>query len=231
MGLHTAVSRACAICSTGWGNRGLANVPSLPNRRPLRWRLLTKLPAQLPLSAAAPPAKTIELGGQDQTRLGPKGRRTHGCAPTGSRPPLPRDTRYDNADSFGACGPERECAVGLMLPRANPAMRQWHRNQSSAQLPAHVHPAMITDGAGWHRAQALRLPSHITLIAIPPYTPHCKPAAKPWPYLKANCLSHRRCVTYQDILDACQHAWNSRLNQTGRIASLTSRHHPIHHET
>jgi DDE superfamily endonuclease len=229
--LNTAVSRACAICSTGWGKPGLADVPNIPNRRPTRWRLLKKLPAQLQLIAAAHPGKTIELWCQDETRVGQKGRRTHGWAPKGSRPPVPIDTRYQNAYIFGAFCPERECAVGLILPRANTAMMQLHLNEISAQLPAHIHAAMITDGAGWHRSQTLRIPSNITLIDIPPYTPQCNPAEKPWQYLKDNFLSHQVFMTYQDILDACQHAWNSMLNESGRIASLTSMHHLIHHET
>jgi hypothetical protein len=60
---------------------------------------------------------------------------------------------------------------------------------------------MITDGAGCHRAQKLRIPSNITLIDIPPYIPECNPAEKPSQYLKDNFLSDRVFLTYQDILD------------------------------
>jgi DDE superfamily endonuclease len=173
----------------------------------------------------------MELWCQDETRVGQKGRRTHSWAPTGSRPPVPLDTRYENAYIFGACCPARDCAVGLILPHANTAMMQLQLDEISAALPAHVHAAMITDGAGWHRAQALRIPENITLIDIPPATPECNPAEKPWQYLKDNFLSHRVFVTYQDILDACEQAWNSMLNDPGRIASLTSMYHLISHET
>jgi len=98
-----------------------------------------------------------------------------------------------------------------------------HHNDSRLKPPA--------ASARWHRAQALRIPANITLIDIPPSTPKCNHAEKPWQYLKDNFLSHRLFVAYQDILDACQHAWNSMLNEVGRIASLTSMHHLIHHET
>ena len=110
-------------------------------------------------------------------------------------------------------------------------MMQLHLDQISAQLPPLVHAAMIADGAGWHRSQALRLPNNITLIDIPPATPECNPAEKPWQYLKDNFLSHLVFPTYEDVLDACQHAWNSMVNEAGRIASLTSMHHLISHET
>ena len=108
-------------------------------------------------------------------------------------------------------------------------MMQLHLNQISAELPPQVHAAMIADGAGWHRAQALRIPANITLIDIPPATPECNPAEKPWQYLKDNFLSHRLFATYEDILDACQQAWNAVLAEAGRIASLTSMQHLLCH--
>jgi hypothetical protein len=144
---------------------------------------------------------------------------------------VPIDTRYANAYIFGAFCPQRGCAVGLILPRANTAMMQLHLNEISAELPAHVHAAMIADGAGLHRSQALRIPANITLIDIPPSTPECNPAEKPWQYLKDNFLSHRVFAAYDDILEACQHAWNSMLAESGRIASLTSMQQLLCHET
>jgi hypothetical protein len=97
--------------------------------------------------ATARPDKTIELWCQDETRVGQKGRRAHGWAPKGTRPPAPIDTRYDNAYIFGAFCPARDCAVGLILSRTDTAMTQLHLAQISAQLPAQVHAAIIIDGA------------------------------------------------------------------------------------
>lgn len=192
---------------------------------------LKKLPETLAAIAAAHPGKTIELWCQDETRVGQKGRRTHSWAPKGSRPPVPIDTRYANAYIFGAFCPGRDTAVGLILPHANTQMMQLHLNELSVALPPHVHAAMITDGAGWHRSDALRVPHNITLIASPPYTPECNTAEKPWQYLKDNFLSHQVFNAYEDILDACQHAWNTMCKETGRVASLTSMRHIIGHET
>src|SRR5271167_1077487 len=143
-------------------------------------RLLKKLLERQAEIAKVHPDKTIELWCQDETRVGQKGRRTHGWAPQGARPPVPIDTRYANAYIFGAFCPERDTAVGLILPHANTAMMQLHLDEISAQLPPHVHAAMITDGAGWHRSGTLNVPDNITFIDIPPYTPECDAAEKPW---------------------------------------------------
>lgn len=195
----------------------------------MQWRLLKKLAEQLAEIARAHPDKTVELWCQDETRVGQKGRRTHGWAPKGSRPPVPIDTRYANAYIFGAFCPERDTAIGLILPAANTAMMQLHLDEISAELPPNVHVAMIADGAGWHRSKTLIIPDNITLIDIPPYTPECNTAEKPWQYLKDNFLSHRVFNAYDDILDACQHAWNSMIAETGRINSLTTMRHLVGH--
>ena len=85
---------------------------------------------------------------------------------------------HDDPDTGAGEPPERGCAVGLILPHANTAMMQLHLDEISTELPAQVHAAMITDGAGWHRAQALRMPANITLIAIPPATPRMQSRRK-----------------------------------------------------
>jgi hypothetical protein len=44
-----------------------------------------------------------------------------------------------------------------------------------------------------------------------------------WQYLRQTYLSNRVFETYTAILDACQNAWRSLLNELGRIASIASR--------
>jgi hypothetical protein len=179
---------------------------------------------------AAPPDQTIELWGQDETRVGQQGRRPHGGAPQGTRPPVPSDTRYDNADVCGTCCPARDWAVGLIVPRAATALRQLPLAHLSAQLPAQVHAAISADGASWHRAPQLTTPPNLTLIPTPPYSPRGNPAAKPWQYLTDHFRSHLVCPTYTAILDACQHAWNAMTGEPGRSAALTAMQHLLCHD-
>jgi hypothetical protein len=101
-------------------------------------------------------------------------------------------------------------------------MMQMHLDEISAQLPPHIHAAMLVDGAGWHISDDLKIPENITLIKIPPRSPELNPAEKPWQYLKDNFLSHLVLNNYEDILDACQHAWNAMAGEAGRITSLTN---------
>ena len=135
---------------------------------------------------------------------------------------MPIDTRYKNAYIFGAFCPSRDTAVGLILPTVNTEMMQMHLDEISAQLPAHIHAAMLVDGAGWHISDEMRIPENITTITIPPRSPELNPAEKPWQYLKDNFLSNLVLNSYQEILEACNHAWNQMTNEQGRIKSLTN---------
>lgn len=81
---------------------------------------------------------------------------------------------------------------------------------------------MLADGAGWHTTDKLKMPENITIIKIPPSSPELNPAEKPWQYLKDNSLSNRIFDSYEEIVDACETAWNKLLAEAGRIKSLTN---------
>ncbi|NOY81632.1 MAG: transposase [Kiritimatiellaeota bacterium] len=43
---------------------------------------------------------------------------------------------------------------------------------------------IITDGAGWHRANELRIPDHIRLLFLPPHSPEQNPVEHVWEHLR-----------------------------------------------
>ena len=50
---------------------------------------------------------------------------------------------------------------------------------------------MVLDQAGWHGSGALRVPSKITLVALPPYSPELNPVERVWLHLKERFLPAR----------------------------------------
>ena len=94
-------------------------------------------------------------------------------------------------------------------------------NPTICRLPdsiRHQLPAI----ARWHGSKTLRVPSNITLVPLPPYSPELNPVERVWLYLKQRFLSLRLLNDYQAIVAAASKAWNRLRRQTGRIASLTS---------
>jgi hypothetical protein len=71
-------------------------------------------------------------------------------------------------------------------------------------------------------SNTLRVPSNITLVPLPPYSPELNPVERVWLYFKQRFLSMRLLNDYQAIVAAASKAWKRLCRQTGRIASLMS---------
>jgi len=100
-------------------------------------------------------------------------------------------------------------------------------NNHLIEISQHVAPGamavLVIDGAGWHRAGALKVPENIVLLKLPPYAPELNSVENIWEYLRGNKLGHQVWETYDAIVDACCNAWNSIINAPERIKSLASR--------
>ena len=87
-----------------------------------------------------------------------------------------------------------------------------------------AHAVLTIDGAGWHQIGGrLRVPSNVTLLHLPPYSPELNPVKAVWAYLRSNKLSNRVFASYDAIVDACCDAWNWLIAQPERITTIGTR--------
>ncbi len=70
--------------------------------------------------------------------------------------------------------------------------------------------------------RALAVPENITLIIQPPYCPELNPVERIWLHLRERFLSLRVLDDTEAIIQACCLAWNSLVDQPGRIKSLSA---------
>jgi hypothetical protein len=96
---------------------------------------------------------------------------------------------------------------------ADHADLQYYRHEpssqrDSSQVAADAHAVVILDRAGWHRSQALVVPSNITLLELPPYSPELNPVERIWHYLRSHWLANSVFPSLADIMDASESAWN-----------------------
>jgi transposase len=59
---------------------------------------------------------------------------------------------------------------------------------------------LILDRAGWHSTQRLRVPDHVHLLFLPPYSPELQPAEHLWP-LTNTVLVNRHCASIVELED------------------------------
>lgn len=82
---------------------------------------------------------------------------------------------------------------------------------------------LILDRAGWHTSLRLRVPDHLHLLFLPPYSPELQPAEHLWPLTNA-ALVNQHFATIEDLEDA-QFAHCAVLQrQRERIRSTTLFH-------
>lgn len=137
---------------------------------------------------------------------------------------MPHDLRYACAYVFGAVCPARDTGVALVLPDANMHAMNLHLEAISTHIEKGSHAAIILDGAGWHKQGGkLRVPSNMTLIPLPPYSPELNAQENIWQYLRPNYLAGKVFDTYDDIVAGCCTAWNALINTAGKINSIASR--------
>ena len=110
----------------------------------------------------------------------------------------------------------------LVMPEISTAVMNIFLARFSAKRAADEHALMVMDGAGWHQAHDLNVPSNVSLLTLPAYSPELNPIERIWLYLRERHLSHRLLNSYEAIVDACCRAWNELTAE--RIKSLTS--HP-----
>jgi putative transposase len=169
-------------------------------------------------STAATP---VEIWFQDEARIGQQGGHTYVWSTVGSRPPMVRDNRHDNAYIFGAICPARAVGAAIITPAANTECMNLHLQEISTQVAPGSIAALICDRAGWHQTGGdLEVPDNIVLLPLPPYSPQLNPMENVWQYLRANKLCARVWDNYEAIIDACADAWNFFVNDPDRIRSI-----------
>ena len=170
--------------------------------------------------AAQAPGGRVEVWFQDEARIGQKNTLTRVWGQTGSRPAAPKDLGFASAYVFGAVCPSQGKAAALIMPICNTAAMNHHLCEISSQVAADAHAVVILDGASWHNSHGLVVPSNITLLALPPYSPELNPVERVWHYLRSHWLANSVFRTLADIMDACEMAWNRFATNTGLVRSL-----------
>jgi len=141
-------------------------------------------------------------------RIGQQGMLTHLWAQKGSRPTAVKQTEYEWVYIFGAVNPLTGHSSALIAPTVNTDYMNAHLKQISQEGGKEVHVVLVLDQAGWHIAKDLKVPSNMTLLHLPPYSPELNPVERLWAYLKSHYLSNRVYKNYREIFNAAATAWN-----------------------
>ncbi len=149
----------------------------------------------------------MEVWFEDEARFGQQGTLTRMWAKRGSRPRAVRQTQYDYLYVLGAVCPGSGQSVGLLAPYLDTNIVNRFLAQFAQELQPGVHAVIIWDQAGFHTAKALKVPTNVTLIELPPYSPELNPTENLWHYLRSHYWSNRDYHDYDALVDAATNAW------------------------
>jgi transposase len=165
----------------------------------------------------------VEIWFQDEARVGQKGTVTRVWAIKGTRPRVVRQQQFEYAYIFGAVCPQRDVAIGLVLPVVNSEAMKVHLQHIAAQIPKGKHAVVILDRAAWHTTKKLKIFPNITLMPLPPASPELNPVEQVRQQLRDRELSNRNYDGYEDIVESSCNAWNHFIDVPGSVRQLCSR--------
>ena len=155
------------------------------------------------------PDKEIEIWFQDEMRFGEKTTISSVWALKGSAPSQFKQLGFRNSYLYGAVNPSTAERVGLVYPGCNSDVMNVHLDLISQRLGEKRHAVLVLDGAGWHESSGkILVPSNITLLSLPPYSPELNPVERLWRWIKGRYLKNRLITKEEDLEKIGCEFWN-----------------------
>ena len=135
---------------------------------------------------------------EDEARFGRISHPRRCWAPTGVRPTVPAQIVREYEYAYAAVSPHDGVLDTLVLPEVNAEAMSLFLAEV-AHRHADEFLIMVLDGAGWHRAKRLQIPSNMCLVPLPPWSPQLNPAEHVWDELREKYFANRRFETMDQL--------------------------------
>jgi transposase len=175
--------------------------------------------------ATAFPAARVELWATDEHRIGLKPVLRRVWAPIGKRPIAIVRHRFAWRYLVGFVHPASgrtlfHLATTVSIAAFEVELAEFTRVVGASPTKQIV---LVLDRAGWHASARLRVPEHLHLLFLPPYSPELQPAEHLWPLTNA-CLVNRYFASLDELEDAQLAHCAALQAQPARIRSTTAFH-------
>jgi hypothetical protein len=132
----------------------------------------------------------IRLMFQDEARFGRISDVRRSWCPKPHRPICQAMVTQEYTYAYAAVSVAEGKIDTLILPYVNTVCMQIFLDEVAARY-SKERIIMVTDGAGWHRAEALKIPENIRLLKLPPYSPELNPVEHIWDDLREKSFHNR----------------------------------------
>lgn len=156
---------------------------------------------------------------QDEARFGRINDVRRCWAPQPMRPLCTAMLTHEYTYAYAAVDVDTGELDTLILPSVNGECMQVFLDELARRHPFD-HIVMILDGAGWHSSQALRIPSNIKLLPLPPYAPELNPVEHVWDELREKYFHNRAFASLSALEDHLEAALNEMEQDHARLKSI-----------
>ena len=183
--------------------------------------------------ATAFPHATVELWATDEHRIGLKPLLRRVWRPAGPRPHAVVQHRFVWSWLVGFVHPASGRTFFHQASEVSIDVFEAELAAFAQQAGAGLHKqiVLVLDRAGWHTSVKLRVPDHVHLLFLPPYSPELQPAEHLWPLTNTVLINRhfadldeleeaqaRRCVVLQRRRDLIRsatrfHWWPLRIKK------------------
>jgi len=129
-----------------------------------------------------------------------------------------RQNKYKSAYLYASVNPLTGESSCLVATNVGLDLMGWHLEQLSKLLGPDRHAVLVLDQAGWHVSKKLLVPTNVTLLHLPPYSPELNPVERLWQWIKSHLLSNRTYKDKEALFEAGSAAFNSLTEE--RIRSI-----------
>lgn len=156
---------------------------------------------------------------QDETRFGRISDLRRCWAPFPDRPIVGHQVIREYVYALGAVNPFEGQLRCLIMPWVDAEIMSVFLAYVASQCPGE-HILMFLDGAGWHRANELRVPPTIKLSFLPPYSPELNPVEPLWRHMRENYLGNRVFDTLDEVENSVCAALGQLIRQPETVRSI-----------
>ena len=142
---------------------------------------------------------------QDESRFGRINDPRRCWAPPGIRPESCAQLVREYMYVYAAVSPHDGVLDSLILPEVNAEAMSIFLEEVSNRHPEDF-IMMVLDGAGWHRAKALKVPSNMRLVSLPPYSPQLNPIENIWEEIREKWFSNKVFLSLDSVIDTLAEA-------------------------
>jgi putative transposase len=136
----------------------------------------------------------------DESRFGTHSKIGHGWFKKGSRTAVNVKLGFENFYVYSAVCPGTGEDYTLIFPNADSDCLNAYLDEFSHYI-GDKEVMFILDGAGWHKANKLKVPQNIELVFLPPYSPELNPVERFWQFIKDNTIKNQVYKTLKGIED------------------------------